>query len=118
MKGVRPMAEIAPMEDPQHAFRVTTDHFTAHAIWRFNERARAVGFDDEGRREMLKCLSAANPNDIELHGASVRVPTGCCVFVFKADDGKQDDGVVVTVLPVNFAEGLPTADAPTKVSRP
>lgn len=80
-------------------FDVTTKTFTAHAVDRFNERIRHVGYDDTARREMLSCLSAASPDDVVSCGSSVRVLSGCCTFVFADGYGHEDAGMVVTVLP-------------------
>lgn len=119
--------------------------FTRHATERYNERVRSVGFGHQARQEMLACLKAANPDDVVFDDMAVFVPTGCCIFVISAKDGRNDKGAVVTVLKhsmqipsadsseisygvtrkgdryledANHAEGLPTIEARGSVSRP
>lgn len=75
--------------------------FTVHAVQRYRERIRDAGDDEATRAEMLRCLEAAKPDDVHAIKDIVQVKTGCCVFLLKANNGKNDPGAVVTVLRPN-----------------
>jgi hypothetical protein len=70
-------------------------------VERFCERIR--DFDDawSARVEMMRCLSAADPNKISVVGDSIRVETECCIFVFVDDrHSKPSSLICATVLPL------------------